>query len=226
MIHDLESLYTKIHAENYPVVAAGNETVDTLLKHPECDGRRGLTLLITLDVANARKITALADEFKAIEPDQYYYPASDLHVTVLDVISAHEGFLRDDRQIERFNRLIEQAIAGIAPFELYFEGTMVSSIGILTKGFYREGLQDIRARVREVARAEGTEFRERYQSISAHVTLMRFTTAIKNRSRFLSAVDRCRNLKLGGMVVNGLSLVIHDWYNREKTEVGTFVVGG
>jgi 2'-5' RNA ligase len=225
MLPALESLYARIHSENYPKIAAGNETVDTHLDHLEGDGRRGLSLLITLDAALSRGIVALGDEIKAIEPDQYYYPESDLHVTVLDLISAHEGFALNERQVVTFIGLVERTIRGVAPFELQFRGVIVSGVGIVARGFYREGLHDIRIRLRELALAEGIDLKERYHTISAHATLMRFASAVTDRSRFLSVVDGCSNRDIGCMTVKEVSLVVHDWYNRDKEELGRFVVG-
>ena len=55
---------------------------------------------------------------------------------------------------------------------------------------------------------------------------MRFNAVLKNRSRLLSYLDAAWNREIGCMAVQELSLVIHDWYNRKKEEIETFILRG
>ena len=149
MINELEALYSSIHSGSMQSIVNGHETIDPLLNARENDTRFGITLLIPLGTSIASEISSIRDEIRKIEPGQYFYPASDLHVTVLDLQSAHESFQRDNERIEESIRLIEMAISGIAQFDIDFRGIIFSNAGILLKGYYYNGLETIRTRIRE-----------------------------------------------------------------------------
>ena len=145
-------------------------------------------------------------------------------ITILDLIGAHENFKRDNELIGKFVRFIEKSILGIAPFDISFKGIIVSSVGILAKGYYQEGLQEIRTRMRDIAATEGINFQERYQSISAHITFVRFKSAIRNRPALSSYIQKEYDREIGTMTVREIHLVIHDWYNRKKEELNRFTI--
>jgi hypothetical protein len=220
----IESLYSSINSESHDKFNSGRYDVDPFLNAPETDQRLGITLLIPLSGALTHNFIALENDIHAIEPDQYFYPESDLHVTVLDLISARDDFKQSCADIGKFIRLIQKAVTGITPFRISFKGVILSGNGILVKGYYVRGLQDIRGRMREMAIANNIDFQERYQSISAHATIVRFKSTIKNWLRLRAFMKRERRCALGVMTVKELHLVIHDWYNRKKEVVGTFVL--
>ena len=222
MIDELESLYSAIHAGSVQNVISGNETIDHLLNAPEKDRRFGITLLIPLSDAIASSISPIRDDIRRIEPQQYFYTGPDLHITVLDLQRAHEGFQRDSDRLENCIRLIETVLPGIEPFEISFKGIILSSAGILIKGYYREGLQHLRTGVRNRAVERGITLRERYQSLSAHVTIVRFKSALLNRRRLTAYIQNNMHRPIGAMTVQEIHLVIHDWYNRRKEVVRRF----
>ena len=222
MINELEALYSSIHSGSMQSIVNGHETIDPLLNARENDTRFGITLLIPLGTSIASEISSIRDEIRKIEPGQYFYPASDLHVTVLDLQSAHESFQRDNERIEESIRLIEMAIPGIAQFDIDFRGIIFSNAGILLKGYYYNGLETIRTRIRERAAAEGITLQERYRSISAHATFVRFRSTLQNRRQLSAYVQKATGRAIGTMTVREMHLVIHDWYNRRKEVVGRF----
>jgi len=224
MITKLETLYSSINSENLPKILSGQETTDPILRAPENDKRFGITLLIPIHGSTAKSLCSLENEIRAIEPDLYFYPESDLHITVLDLIAAHENFKRDNDLIQKFVRIIEKAVSDIPPFDISFKGIIASNAGILAKGYYRNGVQEIRSRMRAFAESEGINFRERYQTISAHVTIARFKSAIRNRQELSSHLHTKSDREIGIMTVNELRLVIHDWYNRRKEDIVRFAL--
>ena len=165
---------------------------------------------------------AIGNEIGSIEPGQYHYPAADLHVTVLDLIGAHETFRRDEAQIETFRSIVADAANDLVPFELLFGGIILSPTGVLAKGYYRDGLHTLRDRLRRISRKNNVDLQERYQSISAHVSLMRFSSPLENCSRLLRFIEKNAECTIGRMTVSTLTLVIHDWYNRRKEILGRF----
>lgn len=66
--------------------------LDPLIDSP-IDKRRGLTLLSRLTEKISEEIDAFLNEVKRIEPNQYYYPRNDFHLTLLSIITCYEEFL-------------------------------------------------------------------------------------------------------------------------------------
>ena len=224
--HQLEELYARIHAESCGSIINNGVQPDHFLRHPATDRRFGLTLLAAIDPAVAETMCATGEEIKAIEPEQYYYPATDLHVTVLDFIGAHEGFCCNTTHLQLFNSIIEEAVKGAASFEIEFRGVILSPAGILVKGYYRDGLSALRDLLRREARERHVDLQERYRSISAHVSLMRYRSILGNRAQLLRFMENNGERPIGRMTVRRCTLVIHDWYNRRRAVVGRFELAG
>lgn len=223
LLKKLDSLYSSINAEGCTLFDSGRCVPDPFLNAPrENDKRRGITLLVPLDVKTAGACTVLENDIRAIEPDLYFYPVSDLHVTVLDLVSVRDGFRRDDDGIGKFIRLMEKAVAEVHPFSISFKGIITSRAGILVKGYYSRELQDLRARIRELAIAENIALEERYKSYSAHVTVARFKSLVRNWPALWAFIEKESLREVGAMTVNAMHLVIHDWYNREKETIGAY----
>lgn len=55
------------------------------LRHPGYDARCGVNLVCRPGPDVVQYIAYLQDELRRFEPDQYYYPASDLHLTLLEI---------------------------------------------------------------------------------------------------------------------------------------------
>ena len=222
----LEELYSRIHTESCGSIIKDGVRPDHFLRHPGTDRRFGLTLLIEIEHLIAESMCAIGEEIKIIEPEQYDYPSTDLHITVLDLIGAHENFICNETQMNVFHSIIEEVVNKVAPFEIEFKGIILSPTGVLVKGFYREGLPVLRDMIRHEARNRRLDLQERYQSISAHVSLMRFSTFLGNRTRLLQFMEKNRERSIGGMTVRGCTMVIHDWYNRRRAVVGRFMLAG
>ena len=158
----------------------------------------------------------------AVEPEQYYYPEADFHVTIMDLISANVQFTADENTMKAAREIVENALTGIASFDIHFQGIVASNGAILAKGYYHEGLMPIRDRIRRTAIERGFDLKERYQSISAHTTIARFRSKISNSDQLLSLIEDYRNVEIGTVRVNELALMVHDWYHHRKTEIHKF----
>jgi hypothetical protein len=90
------------HYENmwdtaWPRVLQGWVEVDPLAHHKLVDQRRGITLIARLDPVVVASINAFIQTMQLIEPDQYYYPVQDIHLTVLSLFSStvhYQPFLK------------------------------------------------------------------------------------------------------------------------------------
>jgi 2'-5' RNA ligase len=200
------------------------EEVDPILNHLEQDNRLGLTLLISLQCKITEKIGIVQEKIAKIEPTQYFYPASDIHMTILDIISASSDYERDEAQIKKLISIIERVIIKLPSFTIRFQGLAVSKGAILIKGYYNQELQQLRSKIRRIVTEEGIDFKERYQSLSAHVTIARFKTILNNREKLLELIEEYRDLEIGSVTINELDLVVHDWYNAKKEIIYKFVL--
>ncbi|RPD48591.1 hypothetical protein DNI29_08225 [Hymenobacter sediminis] len=56
------------------------------------DARRGITLLARPPAPVTAAIGRVLADFQLIAPEHYYYPAADIHLTILSIISCYPGF--------------------------------------------------------------------------------------------------------------------------------------
>lgn len=224
ILKELEALYSKINSEGREAIQNSQEKIDLFLNNLEQDRRFGLTLLIKIPKKITGSFRRIEEEIQKVEPEQYFYPETDLHLTVVDLVSASAGFKKDETLIGKSIQLMENAVKRVRPFTIRFQGIITSNAAVLVKGFYRDGLPDLRHQMRKIAHEEGINLQERYQSISAHSTMVRFKSAFQNRREFLTVVQNFHDLEIGTVLVNELELVIHDWYNRRKEVIKKFVL--
>ena len=88
---DLKLHYDKLWSDSLLQVKKTNFQADKHLDEPD-DKRFGITLLARPDSAMSEKIQRFLFKLKAIDPTPYYYANSDLHITILSIISCYPGF--------------------------------------------------------------------------------------------------------------------------------------
>lgn len=188
------------------------------LIHSEYDKRFGLTVLLRPAKAVKNKIEEMLDELKAIEPDHYYYPATDLHVTVLSIISCQPNFTRDCFDAPAYTEVIGTALQGIPAFPIRFEGITASPSCIMVQGFPQDILNTIRARLRKQFKHSGlpTSIDKRYRIKTAHATVLRFCHPVQKNMLLVKTLEKFRSFNFGTMLVNELEFVFNDWYQREQ----------
>lgn len=107
---------------------------DALLTARE-DSRYGVTLLARPSEQVKQQIRHHLAELMQLEPQQYYYPASDLHLTVLSLISCYAGFALSQLDTAAYVELVKEVIADTGPFRLDFQGITASPSCVLVQGF-------------------------------------------------------------------------------------------
>ena len=105
-------------------MAGGNG--DAFLEKALTDSRMALVVLIRIPSDAAEKINRCIDDLKGIEPNLYYYPAEDFHITVMDVLKGEEG-RRIPPNINEYIRCIEECSKDISPFKVKFDGLTTPS---------------------------------------------------------------------------------------------------
>lgn len=211
----LQAHYDALHAAALPPLRQGQAAPDPLLDSPH-DTRRGLTLLTRPPAEITARIGEILAEFQQVAPAQYYYPASDLHVTILSLISCYAGFTRAHFDPAPYVELVAAALRDAAPFRIRLAGLAASPAGVLVRGFPEgDGLAKLRDELRRVFRASGLpeSIDQRYSTQTAHLTALRFR-ALPDARPLLRVLAARRAYPFGTFEVSAYELVFNDWYQR------------
>ena len=204
--------YDSILAANREKILAGG-VGDALLEKALTDSRMSLVVLIRITPDVAKKISSCIDELKRIEPNLYYYPAKDFHITVMDVLKGEEGRVIPSN-ITEYIRCIEECSKDISPFRIKFDGLTASDNAVLVRGYYDDQLMVFRQKLREMLKQRGLSLEERYKTISSHVTIARLYSKFQNPEKLLDYIETPR--PFGTITVSNLEISFHNWYDTRK----------
>jgi 2'-5' RNA ligase len=218
---DLQAHYDAMRQDAFQKLSRGEADLDTLLDS-EHDTRRGITLLARPPARITSLIEALLADFQQLEPTQYYYPTSDIHLTILSIISCYQGFTLDAIDPEKYKQAVRTILQHTSPFRIRFTGLTASLGGIIVQGFPEDtGLQSLRNQVRRYFQASGLQqsIDQRYSIQTAHVTVVRFRNKLADPARLRQAVERFEHYNIGSFEVDTLELVYNDWYQRQENTI-------
>ena len=214
---DLPAHYNKLYHESKAKSAGGNYEIDELIDSKD-DCRLGITLVIRPNESTQANIQHFLNEVKAIDPNQYYYQNSDLHITVMSIISCYVGFELEQINIQDYVKLIEEILLKHRSFKIQFKGLTASPSCILLQGFLTDTLNEIRDDLRIGFKSTDLQqsIDKRYAIQTAHSTIIRFKQALKNKDQLLEIVEKYRDFDFGTFDVQEMELVYNDWYQRKK----------
>jgi len=222
MNFNLQDHYKKLYSESLEKIKKENFGVDEQIDS-ESDNRYGITLLFRPPNSLKRKIQNFLAELKKIEPAQYYYRNSDIHVTVMSIISCYSGFQLEQIDLKKYVNIISESIINVKKFEIHFRGVTASQAGIMIQGFPKnESLNKIRKKLRENFKKSDLEqsLDKRYSIQTAHSTVVRFRKEVKKKKEFLGIINEFREFNFGSFKVDILEFVGNDWYQKkEKVEL-------
>lgn len=216
----LRSKYDALWDAAEPEARAGRVHLDQWLTRKENDERRGLTLLARPSPVVADALTGFLGELRELEPEQYYHARSDLHVTVLSLFTATEEYEPYLAHLDDHKEAVAESLDGAAPFVIDAMGVTLTPAAVLAQGFPRDGtLTHIRDRLRAALarRGLGATVDGRYRLETAHTTLVRFVSPLRNPARFVGALAAARAREFGCTEVDRLELTLADWYQWSET---------
>lgn len=85
----------------------------------------------------------------------------------------------------------------------------------MIKGYYEDGLQEFRTRIRNSLQRNGLTAQERYETVSSHITIARVKQPLHDPSRLLNYIEQAQDF--GSMTVHSIELSFHNWYDTKKT---------
>ncbi len=213
---DLKEHYLQLYKTSIPQISSGKYDVDPWIK-ADSDERFGLSLIIRPSTQVKEEIQKFLSKLKKEEPNQYYYPSSDIHITLLSIISCHEGFDIDQIKVPQYISLIEEALVNLKSFKIRFEGITASTSCIMIQGFMENNeVNSIRDHLRKAFKTGQLpqSIDLRYTRRTAHATVFRFSETLKNKNTLLTLIEKYRNHDFGAFEVNTIELVVNDWYQR------------
>ena len=219
---NLKKHYSRLYQESVQGIMADNFQTDSHIDSAT-DSRLGVTLLLRPDGRTKKKIQVFLDELKETEPEQYYYPETDIHITVLSIISCYAGFSPDQISVPDYISLVEESVKDFPGMEISFRGITASPSCIMIQGFFSDNsLRHIRERLRENFKSSRLQHSvdQRYAISTAHATVVRFRKEVLKKEEILGVMEKYRNHDFGTFTADSLELVVNDWYQRtEKTEL-------
>ena len=217
---NLPEHYNKLYQDSIQKIKSDTYQIDNLIDS-SLDNRFGITLLIRLDKQIRDAIHKFLSDLKMVEPDQYYYPDSDIHVTVMSIISCYDGFELTQINVMDYVEIIKKSIANEKKIQIEFRGITASPSCILIQGFLKDDtLTTIRNNLRINFKNSNLEqtLDKRYSIQTAHATVVRFRTSLTQKDKFITALDSYRDFNFGIFEADSLELVYNDWYHSSKHE--------
>ena len=214
---DFEAHYTSMHQDAINALMDDSYFIDPLIDS-EADNRFGITLLVRPPKFIIDQIQNLLEGVKKIVSHQYYYPETDIHFTVLSIISCYDGFHLSQIDLNEYVQLISNELKRMNRFDIELKGIALTNSGILVKGFPDASLNELRNQLRTCFKKSTLQHSidSRYALKTAHSTVMRFRTEVKEKSALIDVVHQFKDARLGTFQVDQMELVFNDWYQRKS----------
>lgn len=216
---NLTEHYNQLYKTSSEIISAGKYSIDSELKN-ESDSRFGITLLIRPNDEIKANIETFINELKKAEPEQYFYPDSDIHITVMSIISCSENFSLNQISPNEYIEIICRSLVEVDKIRIHYKGITASPSAIMIQGFPSdETLNNLRNRLRKNFKKSGLQqsIDSRYEISTAHSTVMRFQEKLQNPKKLIEIAEKFRDYDFGKFEVKNLELVYNDWYQRKST---------
>lgn len=215
---DLKKHYNNLYLESIKKIKSDGYEIDYQIDSLS-DNRLGITVVIRPSSAIKNKIQAFLDEIKKIDSEQYFYPDSDIHTTVLSIISCYKGFDVKTISVPDYIAVIEKSLLELHDLEINFQGVTASGSAVMIQGFMNNNsLNDFRNSLRNNFANSGLEssIDKRYSIATAHSTVVRFRKEISDKQKLIEILEKYRNYDFGTFHVKTVNLVCNDWYQRKE----------
>ena len=216
----IQSIYDDMW-QRFELALKRNEyELDPYLSDLENDTRRGITALAYLNQGNrstVNEIIRFQKEVRELEPEQYYHPSNELHLTVLSVISCLPEFAVTEIDVNSYIDVFRSVLKNTGKIEIRYQGVSASPNCIVIQGF---PTSDTLERLRNELRTQLTEagvrvtFDSRYKLVTAHSSIIRFKAPLNDAQQLLALCQRYRNHDFGRVVLEDFELVFNNWYQN------------
>lgn len=200
VIAELES-HTK-DPTKLPHVAAMRSEYDS-------DQSRCLTTVFFLPTEIRRKVKKLIiDPLQQLEPEHYFYPEEDLHLTLKNIRTNHfpPDFTEDD--VKRVDDFLKKLVVSLPPLHFTIEGLIVFPTNIWLPAYANEDLQYFIQEMDRGLNALGLNDNRKRASDTyfwANISVCRFVHPPTNN--LTQKAQELRHLKIGEISVHHIDLV-------------------
>lgn len=215
---NLTQHYDQLYKTSSEIISTGKYSIDSELKN-ESDSRFGITLLIRPNDEIKANIHTFLNELRKAEPEQYFYPDSDIHITVMSIISCSSDFTLNQISAKEYIEVICRSLVDVEKIQIHFKGITASPSALMIQGFPSdETLNNLRNRLRENFKNSGLQqsIDSRYSISTAHSTVMRFQEKLHDPKKLIEIAEKFRDYDFGEFEVKNLELVYNDWYQRKS----------
>lgn len=215
---DLAEHYNTLYKKSIQKIISDEYSFDDLIDS-QSDKRRGISLLARPNEEVIANVEGFLRDLAQIEPEQYYQPASDLHITIMSIITCYEGFDLRSICISDYVNTIQESIKTDRNIEINFKGITASPSAIMIQGFLSDDtLNFLRHNIRMNFKNSGLQqsIDSRYSIQTAHMTAVRFRKLLTRKMDLLKAIEDYREFDFGTLSVNTVELVYNDWYQRKE----------
>jgi len=208
-------IYEQLWREAAAAFDRGAVSLDAFLENRQSDKRRGVTLLARPDAEVLARVNSFLDEIRAVAPEQHFYQPSEFHMTVLSVIPGSESWQQAAQRLPDYLAALETVLKNARTFSVAFRGITASPEAIMVQGFpAANALAQLRDDLRATlaARWLGENLDRRYKIATAHLTVTRFCTPMKDWRPLKSLLEKNRDRDFGTTCFQSLQLIEGDWY--------------
>lgn len=216
-LNESEEIYTGLWRSALDLFERGEYETDPLILDP-ADMRRGLTLRARLAPDIVARIEEYTKPLNVFLPNQYFTPASDIHLTVLTVVSCYDGFHHDPEMDEAYCNVFSECTRQLPPPQIIFTGISASPSCLLLRGVpanchLRELRHQLKCRLKASSLPHSVDLR--YPLTTAHATLMRFV-AKDDISKFTAYIKANQNHYFGTQRIDEVEFVTNDWCHKKS----------
>jgi 2'-5' RNA ligase len=214
-VSEIQPIYEKLWCEAVSAFDNNNPRLDPFLKKRSGDKRRGITLLVRPDFQVRKRIEKFLREAAKITPEQYFYQPEEFHLTVLSAIPGSETWRQQFKKLPDYLAALDEALKSHPAFSVNFHGVTASPEAVMIQGF---PANDMLAKLRDELRAAliqrglGGNLDRRYKITAAHLTVVRFSTPMRDWNPLKELLSTNRNTDFGTTRFRSLELIESDWY--------------
>ncbi len=223
----LQTIYDSLWKNSIQSFRANKFELDDNLNRIAQDNRRGVSLIGRLGNETLAKTMGFFCCCRLIEPDQHYYSLSDIHITILSIISCSNGFGMENFDKDAYADTIAKSIKAEGPIDILFKGITASPSCIMLQGFPKnDRLRLLRQQLRESFKSSKLEHSidKRYTIETAHSTIIRFKKPIADNNLFIGCLEKYRDYDFGISKIDKVDFVYNDWYMTDSivSKIKTF----
>ena len=120
----LSEYYNQIYNRTVAKIASGEEELDDRMsREPD---EMGMILRLRPSAKVLARIEAFLEELRQFEPEQHYYPDSDIQVSVASLIIPNKAFQLSQIHKDEYIRSVRESVSTVKPFEIFFGGITAS----------------------------------------------------------------------------------------------------